>query len=332
MVETQRQAAFVLPGRIRSSFVLSKSGAGPRRCAANLPKEPEMISRRDTLTHAAALAAAPLFSLPAIADEREAEFQRSIDELEKRHGGRLGVAIRNTGTNATLSHRGGERFALCSTFKCLAAGLVLARIDKGEEKLDRRIVYGKADLVANSPITEKHTDGGGMTVAEICEAAITVSDNTAGNLMLDSFGGSAGLTAYLWSLGDDVTRLDRREIELNEATPGDPRDTTTPLAMLELLQKLVLGNVLSASSRDQLIKWLLANKTGDKRLRAGLPGDWRVGDKTGLGNHNADNDVAVIWPPKRAPLIVTAYYVESRGSRNECDTVLADVGWLATKL
>jgi len=137
-----------------------------------------------------------------------------IGKLEKRYGGRLGVAVRDTASNRTLAHRGGERFALCSTFKCLAAALVLARVDKGEERLDRRVIYGKSDLVTYSPVTEKHVDGEGMTVAEICEAAITLSDNTAGNLMLDSFGGPAGLTAYLRSLGDKVTRLDRRETEL----------------------------------------------------------------------------------------------------------------------
>jgi len=331
MAEAQRDVALVLPVRIGTAL-LPATEAQAQALRRQSAERPEMISRRDTLARAAALAAVSLFNLPAVADEHQAEFQRSVDELEKRHGGRLGVAMRDTGTSITLSHRGDERFALCSTFKCLAAALVLTRVDEGEEKLDRRIAYSKADLVPNSPITEKHANPDGMTMAEICEAAITVSDNTAGNLMLDSFGGPAGLTAYLRSLGDDITRLDRRETELNEATPGDPRDTTTPLAMLELLQKLVLGDALSVASRDQLTKWLLANKTGDKRLRAGLPGDWRVGDKTGLGEHNANNDVAVIWPPNRAPLIVTAYYIESQGSRDERDAILADVGGLATKL
>lgn len=231
-----------------------------------------------------------------------------------------------------MAHRGDEQFPLCSTFKCLAAAFVLSRVDKGEEKLDRRIIFSKTDLVTYSPITEKHADGSGMTIAEICEAAVTISDNTAGNLMLDSFGGPAALTGYLRLLGDKVTRLDRRETELGEAAPGDPRDTTTPLAMLELLQNIVLGDALTPGSRDRLTEWLVGNKTGDKRLRAGLPKEWHVGDKTGAGNHNATNDVAIVWSPDRAPRIVTAYYIEADGSDDERNAVLADVGRLVASI
>lgn len=158
---------------------------------------------------------------------------------------------------------------------------------------------------------------------------MTLSDNTAANLMLDSFGGPAALTAYLRSLGDNVTRLDRRETELNEVKPRDPRDTTSPTAMAELMRKIVLGTALSPSSREQLTAWLVANRTGDTRLRAGVPKGWRVGDKTGSGPHNATNDIGMIWPPGRAPIIVAAYYVEGRGSQDERDVVLSDVGRLA---
>jgi len=287
-----------------------------------------MISRRETLTAALLLGFGFSLDGAALAEDVEVAFQRTIGELEKRHGGRLGVAIRDTGSNRTMVHRGIELFPLCSTFKCLAAAFVLTRVDKGSEKLDRRIVYSKADLVTYSPVTEKHADGDGMTMAEICEAAVTLSDNTAGNLMLDSFGGPAGLTGFLRSLDDGVTRLDRRETELGEAAHGDPRDTTSPLAMLGLLQEIVLGNALSPASRNRLINWLVGNKTGDRRLRAGLPKDWRVGDKTGAGNHNATNDVAVIWPPNRAPLIVTAYYIDAEASDDERNAVVADVGRL----
>jgi beta-lactamase class A len=184
-------------------------------------------------------------------------------------------------------------------------------------------------LVTYSPVTEKHTGGDGLTVGEICDAAVTLSDNTAGNLLLDSFGGPAGLTAFMRSLGDGVSRLDRWETELNEAAPGDPRDTTTPVAMLGILRETVLGTVLSAPSRGQLAAWLVANKTGDKRLRAGVPGGWRVGDKTGTGANNATNDIAVIWPPGRAPVVVAAYYAEARASDDERSAVLAEVGRLA---
>ena len=290
-----------------------------------------MISRRKLL--AASLLAAPvLSSLRAVAADPAPAVQQAIAGLERRHGGRLGVAILDTANGEPIAYRGGERFALCSTFKFLAAAFVLARVDRKEESLTRRIVYAKAELVPYSPITGKHAGAGGLTVGEICEAAITLSDNTAGNLMLDSFGGPAGLTAYLRSLGDSVTRPDRREPTLNEAKPGDPRDTTTPLAMLEILRKTVLGDALSAPSREQLTAWLLACKTGDKRLRAGVPKAWRVGDKTGTGDNNATNDIAVLWPPGRPPIIVTAYYSEARASDDERSAVLAEVGRLASAL
>jgi beta-lactamase class A len=288
-----------------------------------------VISRRELLT-IPLLAGPALLSRPAAADDRNGVFQRGVAALERRHGGRLGVAVLDTAGTKPIAHRGDGRFALCSTFKCLAAAFVLARVDREEESLTRRVVYPRDYLVPYSPITEKHVGEGGLTVGEICAAAVTLSDNTAGNLMLDSFGGPAGLTAYMRSLGDNVTRLGRREPTLNEAAPGDPRDTTTPVAMLELLRETVLGTALSASSREQLTAWLVANKTGDKRLRAGVPKGWRVGDKTGSGRNNATNDVAVIWPPGRAPIIVTAYYLEAHASEDERNAVLSEVGRLAT--
>jgi beta-lactamase class A len=287
-----------------------------------------MMSRR-TMLAGSLLAAPALVSLRAAADDVELALLRELDALERRHGGRLGVAILD-GTKV-ISRRGDKRFALCSTFKFLAAAFVLARVDRGEESLSRRVVYSKSDLVTYSPTTEKHVEGG-LTINEICEAAMVLSDNTAGNLLLESFGGPAGLTSFARSLGDTVTRLDRRETELNEATPGDPRDTTTPLAMLDMLRKTVLGNTLSPSSREQLIAWLVANRTGDKRLRAGVPKGWRVGDKTGSGSNSATNDMAVIWPPGRAPTLVTAYYTEARATDDERNAVLAEVGRLATTL
>ncbi|GAB3673006.1 class A beta-lactamase [Salinisphaera aquimarina] len=255
----------------------------------------------------------------------------SLADLERRYGGRLGVAVFDTGSGHIATHRGDERFALCSTFKVLAAGYVLARVDRGEERLDRRIAYDQDDLVDYSPATGKHV-GDGMRLRDICEAAVTLSDNTAANLMLASLGGPAGLTAYLRSLGDDVTRLDRREPQLNYVEPGDPRDTTTPVAMLHTLRRLVLGRALSVASRDQLQTWLRANQTGDKRLRAGLPAQWRVGDKTGTGPNHEANDIAVVWPPERAPLVITAYYVGRDASDGDRDTVLAEVGRLAATL
>ena len=290
-----------------------------------------IATSRRTLLTCALLAAPALSSVRVRADDGDRGLPHRIADLEQRHGGRLGVAILDTAGATPIAHRGDERFPLCSTHKALAAGFVLARVDRGTESLARKVVYAQTDLVTYSPVTERHV-GAGLTMAELCEAALTVSDNTAANLLLDSFGGPLGLTAYLRSLGDGVTRLDRHETALNEATPGDPRDTTTPLAMLDTIRKIVLGPALSTSSRMQLITWLVANQTGDKRLRAGIPAGWRVGDKTGSGEHNATNDIAVIWPPGRAPIIATAYYVESPASEDERNAVLAEVGRIAAAI
>lgn len=262
--------------------------------------------------------------------EHAERIRRELDALERRHGGQLGVAILDTATNHRIAaHRADERFLLCSTHKLLAAAYILARVDRGKESLSRRVIYTKRDLVTYSPTTEKHTGGDGLTVGQLCEAALTLSDNTAANLMLDSFGGPAALTAYLRSLGDRITRLDRHEPELNDAAPGDIRDTTTPAAMLDDLRKFVLGSALSPASRRHLIAWLVACKTGDRRLRAGVPKGWRVGDKTGTGDNNATNDVAVLWPPERPPILVTAYYVGARAPSEAREAVLAAVGRLA---
>jgi beta-lactamase class A len=255
--------------------------------------------------------------------------ERFVDELkrlENESGGRLGVALLDTGTGQHVGHRMDERFPMCSTFKVLVSGAVLHGVDAGKESLARRVYFNEADLVAHSPETHKHVGPVGMTVPELCKAAITLSDNTAGNLLLASIGGPQGLTAFVRKLGDDVTRLDRIETELNEAAPGDPRDTTTPNAMASDLRALVLGEVLSAKSRVQLVGWLAANTTGGKRLRAGLPAGWRAGDKTGTGERGTANDVAVIWPPDRAPFVITAYLTGATTSADRQNAVIAAVG------
>ena len=280
---------------------------------------PVSIARRTLL-------ATPLLTLPAFADDAES----SLRELERRNGGRLGVAMLDTAGGCRVVYRGDERFPMCSTFKFLASALMLARVDRGEERLYRRIVFSESDVVTSSPATKEYAGPSGMTVDAICAAAVTLSDNTAGNLMLASFGGPAGLTAFVRTLGDPVTRLDRIETELNEGTPGDPRDTTSPLAMLGTMQKLVTGDVLSVASRERLIGWLVANKTGDKRLRAGMPSSWRIGDKTGTGGNGSANDIAVAWPPGRAPVFVTVYYTGSTISDEARSAVVAKAGRIAT--
>ena len=250
-----------------------------------------------------------------------------LAEVERRLGARLGAAILDTESGRRWSHRADERFSLCSTFKAIACGAVLAKADAGREDLERRIRFEAADVVTYSPVTQDRIGGAGMTLAEICEAAMTRSDNTAGNIILDSLGGPSGVTEFARSLGDDVTRLDRRETDLNEATPGDPRDTTSPAAMVANLESLVLGNVLSPPSRDRLTAWLVSNKTGDAKLRAGLPKDWRIGDKTGGGDHGTMNDVAVIWPPNRKPTIVSIYMTETKASFDDRNAAIAEIGW-----
>jgi beta-lactamase class A len=215
---------------------------------------------------------------------------------------------------------------MCSTFKLLAAAAVLERVDQGQERLDRRIAFAASDIVVNSPMTKERVGGSGMTLAEICEAAMIVSDNTAGNLILAALGGPAGFTAYVRSLGDSVTRLDRIEPELNEAVPGDPRDTTTPLAMLGNVQKLVLGEALSPASKEQLTKWMLGSRTGDTRLRAQLPAGWRTADKTGAGDRGTNNDVGVLWPPEGKPIVVAAYLTGTSAPVEKRNATLAAVG------
>jgi beta-lactamase class A len=248
--------------------------------------------------------------------------------IEKRSGGRLGVVIMDMANGGQFGVRADERFPLCSTFKFLAAACVLARTDRGEDRLDRRIRINRADLVDYSPGTEPHV-GSDMSLAELCDAALTLSDNTAGNLLLESFGGPAGLTDFSRSIGDAVTRLDRIEPELNEALPGDPRDTTTPAAMTGNLRRLLLGDGLSRQSRDQLIAWMRANKTGDARLRAGVPAGWRVADKTGSGRNGATNDIGLLWPPGGPPLIVAAYLAETSATPDARNAAIAGAAALA---
>ena len=263
-----------------------------------------MLTKREFVLGAIAIAACG--AARADAETLAPAFAR----IEKESGGRLGVAVLDTQTGMRSGHRADERFPMCSTFKLLAAAAILRRVDAGTERLERRVSYTAKDLVTYSPVTEKHI-ADGMTLAELCDAAVTLSDNTAGNLLLAALGGPGGITALARSLGDHVTRLDRIEPELNEAIPGDPRDTTSPAAMTASLHALSIGDALSAPSRAHLTAWLLANKTGDARLRARLPSGWRVGDKTGTGGNGSTNDVGVLWPPGRAPIVVSAYLTEA---------------------
>jgi beta-lactamase class A len=245
-------------------------------------------------------------------------------EIEERSGGRIGVAALDTGSSNRLDHRSEERFPMCSTFKFLAAAAVLKRVDGGQEKLDRFVSYGAGDILEYAPVTKAHLGDGGMTLGALCAAAIEQSDNTAGNLLLDAIGGPTGLTDFARSLGDKVTRLDRKEPELNSAISGDERDTTSPAAMCADLQGLVLGNMLSESSRRQLEDWLQHNETGALMIRAGVPKTWTVGDKTGRCGNGATNDIAVIRPPGRAPILVAIYSIGSTSLGDDRAAIVAE--------
>ncbi|GAB2549848.1 class A beta-lactamase [Rhodanobacter koreensis] len=290
------------------------------------------MNRRNLLKGAAAIAAALVFR-PALSLGNAGETAAArLAALERRHGGRLGVAILDTGNGRHVGYRADERFLMCSTFKLLAVAAVLARVDRGAERLDRRIVFDKKSVLAWAPVTSHRIGPPGMSVAELCQAAITVSDNTAANLLLASLGGPAAVTSCARGLGDPLTRLDRVEPELNVGAPGDVRDTTTPNAMLADLRTLLLGNALSVTSRRQLAEWLRATRTGADKLRAGLPSGWQVGDKTGSGAHGESNDIAIIWPPQRKPLLVAAYYAASSVDGAGSDAVLAEAGRIAASL
>lgn len=253
------------------------------------------------------------------------DFARAVRDCERRSGGRLGVAVRDTGTGAAFAWKGDERFPMCSTFKLPLAAATLRRVELGQERLERRVPVSRQDLVDYAPFTEKRV-GRDASVAELCEAAVTLSDNAAANLLLAPLGGPAGFTRYLRALGDPASRLDRPETALGECTPGDPRDTTTPNAMLGVVQRILLGKALSPASRARLTGWVVANTTGDHKLRAGLPAGWRVGDKTGGGDHGTSNDVAIVWPAARQPILIAVYLTESALNAAGRDAVIADVG------
>jgi beta-lactamase class A len=226
-----------------------------------------------------------------------------LRDVEGRYGLRLGVYALNIETGQTLSYRDDEPFPILSVFKGYLVGALLHENSLSSGYFDKVITYTEADLVPNSPVASTRV-ATGMTIAELCEATVTKSDNTAANLLLRELGGPAALTAFARNIGDERTRLDRPEPDLNAAVPGDNRDTTTPAAIGEAYQSLVLGDVLPAPEKQQLTDWLLANRTGDERIRAAVPKNWRVADRTGSGNYGSANDVAITWTADGIPLVI----------------------------
>jgi beta-lactamase class A len=283
------------------------------------------MDRRDLLKGivigAAALGLRPSLALAGT------DIDARLAALERQHGGRLGVAIRDTGSGQRAGYRADERFLMCSTFKMLLAAAVLARVDQGRERLDRRLVFSKDALLEYAPVTSQHVGAPGMTIAGLCQAAVSLSDNTAANVLLAHLGGPSAVTDFARRLGDAVTRLDHLEPELNRPSPDGVSDTTTPNAMLANLDRLLLGKALSAASCRQLTAWMLGTTTGKKLVRAGLPSDWKVGEKTGSGN-TQNNDVAILWPPGRKPWLVSVYYENAAKDSDGRSVVLAAVGRL----
>lgn len=256
---------------------------------------------------------------------------QELEEIERAVGGRLGVVAVDVHRGRRLAHRADERFPMCSTFKWLLAAQVLSRVDDGVERLERRIPYGPNDLLDYAPVTREHVREGAMTVSAMCAAAVQQSDNTAANLLLTTVAGPSGFTAYLRSMGDPITRLDRVEPLLGGAIPGDPRDTTTPEAMTGNLRRILLGRALSDASRRRLVDWMVGSTTGATKLRSGLPDRWRVGDKTGMGANGSTNDVAIAWPAPERPVLIAAYLTESVAPESERDGALAGVGHLVAE-
>ena len=266
------------------------------------------------------------FILSGAAIAQGDELLTALVAEESRLGARLGVFIHDRETGTRWQYQADERFPLSSTFKTLACAALLQRVDGGLEQLDRQVIFSESDLVSYSPVTGERTGAPGMSLGELCAATLATSDNTAGNLILSAIGGPEGLTAFVRNLGDDRTRLDRWETELNEGVPGDARDTTTPAAMAALLEQLFFGQVLSEGSREQLERWLQGNTVGDDLLRAGLPGHWQIADKTGAGGFGSRSIAAVLRPPGRDAIIVTVYITQTDADMATRNAAIANIG------
>ncbi|MEU7955682.1 class A beta-lactamase [Micromonospora humida] len=261
---------------------------------------------------------------PSTAD-RNHEFR----QLEEKFDARLGVYAIDTGTGRTVEYRADERFAYCSTFKALAAAEILDGTTDAE--LDRVVRYSADDLVTYSPITEKHV-ANGMTLRAIADAAVRHSDNTAANLLLRRLGGPPGFRQKLRELGDEITEPARSETALNEAKPGDRRDTSTPRVLARDLRAYVVGDALEPADRDVLTAWLRGNTTGDELIRAGVPDGWIVGDKTGAGGYGTRNDIAVLWPPDRAPIVLAVLSTRDTKDASYDDALIARAAEVTTAL
>ena len=249
-----------------------------------------------------------------------APYDAAFAALEAEFGSRIGVYAIDTGSGDEIAYRADERFAYASTFKALAAAAVLQKNDIAD--LDRVVTFSSDELITHSPVTELHVESG-MTLGELAEAAVRVSDNTAGNLLLEELDGPAGFTTALRAVGDDVTQAVRWEAGLNDGVPGDPRDTTSPRAFATDLREFALGDTLTSEKRELLVDWMSGNATGDTLIRAGVPADWTVADKSGSGGYGVRNNIAVVWPPGREPIVLAVLTTRDSPDATRDDAVVA---------
>ncbi len=255
-----------------------------------------------------------------------ANTDEKFTQLENEFDARIGVYAIDTGSNQTIEYRSEERFAFASTYKALAAAILLQQ--NSLEELKEVITYTEEDLVTYSPITEKHVDTG-MTLLELSEAAVRFSDNTAGNLLLEALGGPKGFEQALREIGDNVTKADRFEPDLNYFTPGDTRDTSTPRALATSLQAFAVSDLLSNDKHELFTDWLKGNATGDTLIRAGAPEGWEVGDKSGAGGYGTRNDVAIVWPPNREPIVIVILSRHNTEDAEYDDTLISQAAKVA---
>ncbi len=295
------------------------------------------MERREFLAGSAAMTAIPASRGSAATPGQRFDAAGRLRALETGEA-RLGVCFLDTATFEQTGNRMDEHFALCSTFKLAMVGACLRDADAGRLNLAEILSYTERDLLSWSPVTGPNLHRGGMPIADLAQAAQTRSDGTAANLLVRRLGGPAAVTSRFRDMGDPVTRLDRYEPTLGMVLSADLRDTTTPSAMAGLVQRLTTGDLLSPAARKLLLQWMIDTSTGPKRLRAGLPAGWRVGNKTGTGRDpgitNKCNDIAIAFPPGRAPIIITAYfdsgeYTEQIEDRHQA--VLAEVGRIAAE-
>lgn len=257
--------------------------------------------------------------------ERQRVFRDHVERIEQSLGGRLGVAVLNTGTGEFLGYRPDERFAMCSTFKFFLVSAVLNTADADPTLMSHAIPFDSTDLVSYSPVTGARVEDGVISVEEACAAAVIESDNTAANLLIELVGGPDAVTSFARSLGDAVTRVDRYEPELNSNRNGDEQDTTTPRAMVGSMEMVLVGDTLSPSSLELLLAWMSRTETGRNRIRAGIDPRWRIATKAGSGERGATNDIGIVWPPGEAAILIAVYSSESTKPPGERNAAIAAV-------